>query len=156
MTSSGTVGAIRSLGVTITTGRSLEIPFASAISAQTMRPNWSEPGIPVPCVPSERLGLLPFKPLLERRGDSGHLRPVDLSRALLGLLLRQELPEQFQVFYRDDGGHIRPAPPDDHRMLRSGNPAHQAPIVLDLLRLIHVVRFTEKRVLRHTTTPDKR
>ena len=73
-----------------------------------MRPSWSGQGIPILCVPSERLGLIPFKPLLGRRGDLRHLRPLDLGRALLGLPLHQELPEQFQVFHRDDGDHIRP------------------------------------------------
>jgi hypothetical protein len=88
ITSSGAVEVIWSLGVTITTGRSLGIPLASAISAQTMRPSWRDPGIPVPCVPSERLRLVPFKPLRGRRGNLGHLRPIDLGRALLGVLLR--------------------------------------------------------------------
>ena len=71
-------------------GRSLGNPFASAIAAQTMRPNWSDFGIfPVPCVPSKRLGFVSLKPLLRWRRDLGHLRPIHLSRTLLGLLLGQ-------------------------------------------------------------------
>jgi len=52
--------------------------------------------------------------------------------------------------------NIGPVTPDDYWVLCSCNPAHQVPIILDLLRLLHMVRFTEKRVLGHTTTPDKR
>src|SRR6266545_2132866 len=109
-----------------------------------------------PCVLLERLGLFAFKPLLGRRRVLGHLRPVDLGRALLGLLLRQELPEQLQVLQGNNGGYIRPTSADDHWVLCSCHPAHKTLVVLDLLRLVHEVRFTEKRVLEHTTTPEKR
>src|SRR5262245_53232593 len=94
MTSSGATGVIRALGVTSTAGHSLGMPLASAISTQTMRPSWRDPGIPAPYGSSERLRLVPFKPLLGRRGDLDHLRPIDFGRNLLGLLLRQQLPEQ--------------------------------------------------------------
>jgi hypothetical protein len=66
-----------------------------SVADPAARHSRSDPGIPVPHVPSERLGFLAFKPLLGRRGDASRLRPVDLGRMLLGILLRQELPEQF-------------------------------------------------------------
>jgi hypothetical protein len=91
MTSNGAAGVMRSLGVTITAGRSLGIPFASAMSAQTIRPNWSGPGIPVPCVRSKRLRLVLFKPVLGRRGDLRHLRPIDLGRELLQVGILHDL-----------------------------------------------------------------
>jgi len=70
--------------------------FAHAIRVRNVRPdNTTElewPRHVNPLWSSKRLGFIPFKPLLGRRGDLYHLRPIDVSRELLGLILRQQLP----------------------------------------------------------------
>src|SRR5437870_1943733 len=83
-TSSDPPGLNRSVGVTITAGRSLPIPFVSATSAHTMRPVASASAIAT-LRRLKRVWALPLRTIAGADGDFSALHPNQSARRVFPL-----------------------------------------------------------------------
>jgi hypothetical protein len=66
----------------------------------------------------------------------GQVVPIQLASEALGLLARQEIPHEFQVFERNHGGQVFTVTADDHWLAVLGNLAEHRGIAGRELRLV--------------------